>query len=308
MNIFFGNAQSVLGKSYSVETLFDKGLVSSTPAELRGFGFEKNAVSELSSYEMAKDIGKLLLSNTNIDEVYYDACFSENLNISNSNQLTQKVFMEHFMNYPAMNLCNDLGLDKIKYYGLSQQGCSGLLGCIELAYRSILCSDNSHTALCITSEKIPKYCFYDRPNQRLLHSDSASGCLVSSEPLPYQILGVASISDTKPEVKMFDLLLQFASVTKKVLQKSSVKTEEIENVFTPNFWPDFWNRLLSLLKLSPETFEQDNIKESAHAFSSDFIINLTKREQKGLVNSGKVQLAYGYGYGAHLYCLVFQKI
>jgi 3-oxoacyl-[acyl-carrier-protein] synthase III len=308
MDVYFGHPQFILGQAHTVEELYARGFTASTPDELRAFGFERNGISESSAYHMAKTVGERVLNHTPIQELYYDACFTENLNVSTPSQFTERVLMEHFMNYPAMNLCKDLGLKQLKYYGLSQQGCSGLFGCIELACRSIRCAGRPHTALCITSEKVPGNCFYDRPEQRLLHSDAASGCLVSNEPLAYRILGTASVSKADLDAKMLELLLAFASLTKQVLKQNPFRIEEIENVFTPNFWPDFWDRLVSLIKGDPHSLQLDNLKASAHAFSSDFIINLTRRELRGLVHSGHAQLAYGYGYGSHLYCLLFRKM
>ncbi|PID59160.1 hypothetical protein CSB45_01805 [candidate division KSB3 bacterium] len=308
MNVYFGHPHYILGRSHTVEELYEQGFTVSTPHELGSFGFERNAVSEMSAYELAKAVGKHFLPHTPIHEMYYDACFTENLNVSDPSQYDERVLMKHFMDYPAMNLCNDLGLTGLKYYGLSQQGCSGLFGCIELARRSMLCADAPRKALCITSEKVPNNCFYDRPEQRLLHSDAASGCLVSTEAMSYKIIGTASLSMTKRNVKMLELLLAFVSLTKQVLQQANVPSEKIENIFCPNFWPDFWARLLSLIKADPRVLQFDNMHASAHAFSSDFIINLSKRELNGLLHSGYTQLVYGYGYGSHLYCLLFEKM
>lgn len=308
MRAYFGNPQILLGQPRTLAGLHRERLTCSAPEILRSFGYEHNAVSDISAYDMAKSVAERVLTDDQIHELYYDACFAENANVSKPNGNGERVLMENFMNYPAMNLCNDLGLKQLKYYGLSQQGCSGLFGCIALALRALMYGAASpRTALCITSERIPDHCFYDRPSQRLLHSDAASGCLVSTKPLAYEVLSLVSTSITNNNMKMPQLLLAFAALTKQALTEGKVPADQIENVFTPNFWPDFWARLVSLLGIVPDSLVLDRMKHSAHAFSSDLPINLIERETSGRVHVGHLQLAYGYGYGNHLYCLLFRK-
>ncbi|MGD9156742.1 MAG: hypothetical protein PVG90_14775 [Bacillota bacterium] len=310
MELYFGCHAYMLGQMKTVEELYQAGLVWSTPEQLRGYGFEINAVSTADAYQMVREVGGMAGGKKSVQEVYYDACFSENHNIGGCNPVadTKRVEMENFINYPAMQLCNDLNLKEAKYYGLAQQGCSGIFGCIELACNSIRCAAYEKTCLCITGERVPLNCFYDRPAQRLLHSDAASGCMVSNQKLDYQILGYASVSDPNLKASMLELLLAFASLTKRVLAASAICAADIENILTPNFWPDFWRRLATYLKGNENAVNFANLTKSAHAFSSDFIINLKTLEANHLIHAGQYQLSYGYGYGSHLYCLVFKKV
>jgi hypothetical protein len=310
MEIYFGGHEYLLGQIKTNEELFHAGLVWSTPEQLRSYGFATNAVSSVTAYQMVSAIGGAIIGEKSVHEVYYDACFSENHNIGGCNWEAnpKRVNMENFMDYPARHLCNDLNLKKVKYYGLAQQGCSGLFGSIELACNSVRCSDSEKTCLCITGERVPPHCYYDRPAQRLLHSDAASGCLVSNQKLDYQIIGYASVSYPDLKASMLELLLGFAAITKNVLKRRAIDGADIENFLTPNFWPDFWLRLVALLKGKQSAVNFDNLAQSAHAFSSDLIINLKKLEAKNLIHTGEYQLAYGYGYGSHLYCLVFKKV
>jgi len=310
MELYFGNHNYYLGECKSVGELYDNGMVKSTIDELQSYGFKYNYVSPVPVYDMAKKITKDILKDKTINEVYYDACFSENLNIVHHEKIDKdkRSEMENFMNYPAIHLCNYLNLKNIKYHGLSQLGCSGIFGCIETACNSLRCSESNKYCLCITSEKIPVNCYFDRPQQKILHSEAASGCLVSNEKLEYQIIGYSSISNTNLNANMLELLLNFVSLTKMLLDKHSVNIADVENFLTPNFWPDFWERLVLFLKSSKETLNFDNIMKVAHAFSSDFIINLIKIENEGLIHADKIQIAYGYGYGSHIYCLIFKKV
>lgn len=310
MGLYFGWHDYLLGEPQTIEALYNEGLIQSKPEELQGYGYKNNCVSAVSAYSMAKEIGAKIIAEKFIREIYYDACFSENHNIINFDKSvrSKRIHMENFMNYPAMNLCNDLNLKEVKYYGLSQLGCSGIFGCIEMACNSVRCSDSYKACLCITSERIPENCYYDRPAQRLLHSDAASGCIVSNQKLDYQIIGYASVSNSNLKANMLELMMGFASITKAIFRKCAIHSEDIENFLTPNFWPDFWIRLISFLKGDQRAMNFDNMAKSAHAFSSDFIVNLKKLEDKSLVHTDKYQLAYGYGYGAHLYCLIFKKI
>jgi hypothetical protein len=310
MKLYFGCHKYILGQTKTIEELYREGLVLSAPGQLRGYGFETNAVATVSAYQLARQISGAIIGNKPVREVYYDACFSENHNFSGCNPETgtQRMEMENFMDYPAWHLCNDFNLKKVKYYGLAQQGCSGLFGCIELACNSLSCSDYAKTCMCITGERVPPNCYYDRPAQRLLHSDAASGCLVSNLKLGYEILDYASVSHPNLKAHMLELLLSFAALTEKILEARMIAAADIENFLTPNFWPDFWLRLVKQLKGNPDAVHFDNLPQSAHAFSSDFLINLTRLEEQNLIHTGKYQLAYGYGYGSHLYCLAFKKV
>jgi hypothetical protein len=310
MKIYFGGHQYRLGETLTTEELYQAGLVRSTPEQLRSYGFERNSVTTVSAYRLVREISGAILGGKSVQEVYYDACFSENHNLGGSNRETgvNRMDMENFMDYPALRLCNDFNLKNVKYYGLAQQGCSGIFGCIELACNSLRASDSEKTCLCLTGERVPAGCYYDRPAQRLLHSDAASGCLVSSQELGYEILGYASVSNPNLKAGMLELLLGFTALTEKILRARRIGAADIENFLTPNFWPDFWARLVKLLKGNPEAVNFDNLSDCAHAFSSDFLINLTRLERKKLISTGKYQLAYGYGYGSHLYCLVFKKV
>jgi len=310
MKLYFGNHIYTTGNRLSIEELAEKGMVKSKVEELRNYGFAYNRVSSINSYEMAKNISKLIVNNQTINELYYDSCFGDNLNVSTSTQISidSRNEMENFMNYPAMHLCNELNLKNLKYYGLSQLGCSGLFSCIELACNSVRCADTSKSCLCITSEKVPNNCYYDRPEQKLLHSEATSGCLVSNKKLNYEIIGYASTTNSNLKNKMLEIIVTFASMTKIMFDKYSINIADVENILTPNFWPDFWLQLVLLLKGNKKTLHFDNIAEIAHAFSSDFIINLMKLESEGLIHTDNIQIAYGYGYGSHMHCLIFKKV
>ncbi|HHY31247.1 MAG: hypothetical protein PHP23_13835 [Desulfobacterales bacterium] len=306
MSIYFGTPRFFQGDFKTLEAIKKEGLVMSEPVKIEKWGYQGNCISTLPNCDMAlKVIDVPLLEK--VDYIYYHSCFPQNHNCGCLGTVAPRYPMEDFIDYSvAKILMRFHGMD-IPFCGITQRGCSGIFQCMSLAKGALRLHSDMRSIYCISCDKIPENCYYDRPRQQLLMSDSACSLVVSKQKMEYELIGDESYTILKDNTLL--IVRKFVELIQKALLKASIGIEEVENLFVPNFWEYHWNRIVSYFKLdASKLIRGSTIETLAHGFSADFLSNLALYEKNGWLTHQKYQIAIGYGYGNHLNCILFKKV
>jgi 3-oxoacyl-[acyl-carrier-protein] synthase III len=126
--------------------------------------------------------------------------------------------------------------------------------------------------------------------------------------MEYEIIDIQSSCNTDVKAPQLKQLSLIAGMLKEVVARNNIDVNEVENVFIQNCWIEFWKAVIMNVFRNEKLVIQDKMKDYGHGQSSDFVINLNAREEKGMVTPGRLQFGVGYGYGLHYSCVVFKKV
>lgn len=313
MKIYFGNTAYRCGEiSSTVEELYQKGNIITRPEELRKAGFERNALirSDQTVYDLIKPVVQEIIKSTkNFAAMFHDSCAPRNQCFPhNSIAPGERIDAQGFMRYVGTKIMSEAGCENVKYYGITQQGCAGIFTAMELSTKFLMCSGKKENYLCLTGDTFPETMYNDRQALSILLSDCASGLVVSSEPMEYEIIDIQNSGNADVKASQLKQLSLITGMLKDVVARNNIDVSEVENVFIQNCWTDFWKAAVKNIFRDDGLAVQDRMKDFGHGQSSDFVINLIAREEKGMVTPGRLQVAIGYGYGLHYSCVVFKKV
>lgn len=303
--IYIKKLKYKLGSYTELDKLEQKKLIFSKPEEIRDFGYSGACIMNEKFHEGNRDIiiAEFLeqYNYDEIDEIIYNSSFIEYEN----NQKHEKDFMEVFMDYPLTRHLNKIN-KSINYWGITQQACNGLFKCIEFGRKELDFYENNRNILCISEDILPNGCYYDRPKQRMLFSDSLSGLILTKEKTNYELIDIKSIHVANDNYFIF--VSELLKLIELICVCNGIKIDEIEKYFVPNFWNDTWETVFKQLYQDEKKHYINTIEKISHSLSADFIYNMFEYEGKKAFVKDKYYISISYGYGGNISVMLFKHI
>lgn len=297
--IYFGNIKFAVGDSKNLTQLLEEDLISSEVDKLQEEGYQKACVTSDNHLEMLYKIADI---HSETDLILYYNIFPHGIVKKYNNDLNKRYMMEEFLDYSARNLLLDKAQRAIDYIGISQQGCGGIFTCLNIAMDKIV-NKQKNNILCISDDVLPTNCFYDRPKQKMLFSDTVSTITVSSSENEFQLVDIHS--KTVLNENFLTVIGYVTNLIKEMCKKNNINPTDIENIIFPNFWRRCWDKVIDRLGIKCR-YKDSTIKEIAHGFSADIISNIDLYRKREYFTQGKYQISIGYGYGSHLHCMIYK--
>lgn len=299
--LYLKNIDVRFGEFYDLKMLKSNNLVFSEECNLENFGYVGCYVSNKDKECYEKSIQDNFIEEyeiENIDYILYNSTFIEYKNFN----LNEKRFMEYFLDYP-LNRCLDKINKSIPHIGITQQACNGLFSCIEHANRLLRNNEKLNNILCISDDILPKNCYYDRPEQRMLFSDNISGVTISREKSCYELVDIKNIHIANDNYFLF--IHSVNCLIDDLCKANLIQRSQIRNFFVPNFWGDAW---LSIIKAgsNDEICFYNNMKKYAHGLSADFLVNIGEYKDLNRFEQDGYYIGISYGYGGNISCLLFK--
>jgi 3-oxoacyl-[acyl-carrier-protein] synthase-3 len=254
---------------HSLLELADAGLLTSTPEQLKSFGFESCYISTVSADELALRAATQLMENHQVAPESIDLLLYAGT-ISPSHQIGNGHFLNSF-NYPAPMLQYELGLARAAAIGISQTGCMGLSYAVKFAVDFLRANLEAQRVLCISADVLPK----GVAREILFNVVSDGAC--------------ALIVERGAERNR---VLAHRSVTKGYYWHCMDRKNEI----IAAYFPTAKNLIEELLRR--ENFTR-NIAQNGHVIAADNWINLKDAMDSGSLNRGDKFLLFNFGFGAH---------
>jgi len=214
--------------------------------------------------------------------------------------------------YPVAQLRHTLELPNANSLAISQQGCSGLLSTIDMAYRLLKSSnEENESVLCATVDVLPTGT--KREIMYNIMSDAAASVLITKNSDKNRIVHfhqqiLPYYWDTLLHEN--ELLASYFPMAQRAIESAllgaGLKISDIKWFVPHNVSLRSWEILAKLVHIPMEKIWTDNISRVGHTVSSDHIINLVDMEQKGILKKGDYFLLFTFGFGASWSCLILQ--
>lgn len=303
--IYIKELKYKLGNYTKLDELKQKNLIFSNAEELKKFGYIGACImnEKFEEGNRAVIIEKFLdqYNYSEIDMIIYNSSFIEYEN----DRKFEKNFMEIFMDYPLTGYLNKIN-KSIEYWGITQQACNGLFKCAELGQKELKFCENIRNILCISEDILPNSCYYDRPKQRMLFSDSLSGLILTKDKTNYELVDIKSVHVANDNYFVF--ISELLKLIKLICISNKIKIDEIEKYFVPNFWNDAWETIFKQLYHDEKKHYINTIEKISHGLSADFICNIFEYERKKEFIEDKHYISISYGYGGNISVMLFKYI
>ncbi len=289
--VYIKNLGFAAGTPKSLEQLKADGALSGEIDFYRKQGYEQATVIEDAPMDF---IEKNVPLSKDVDMLLYNTTFPRGI-LAKTDPKDNIPLVEKHMVYAGMKYLIKKERPELPYTGTAQQGCSGLLGAIDIAWMRVAAERNKKI-LCLSDDILPPGVFRSMEKSNMLLSDTVSYAEITSEPSRYRILNMTQGSIIQHH------FLQIARDTElllKTLCAGFADLQEIENILFPNHWRSVWASMMTRLKLSCR-FEPCTIQTLAHGLSGDIAANLALYEEHGYITAGKKQIILAYGYGGHI--------
>jgi 3-oxoacyl-[acyl-carrier-protein] synthase-3 len=218
--------------------------------------------------------------------------------------------VKHLSESPASRLQTAFGLKDAAVVGITQQGCTGMLGAIRVA-KSMLADDPSlRRALCVTSDRFPEGALYEQSYS--LISDGATACIVSPDEGTYRIISSHAFTvGGRGAANDDEMVGAFFNQTHRLivdsLAKARLELGQIGRLVPQNASPKAWQVLARLLRVDDGLFFRGTVSSVGHAIGSDCILNLMELERVSPVRSGEKVLVFVSGTGMNWQSLILEK-
>lgn len=287
--------------------------LESSLEQLYSLGFNHARIAENETHvDLAiKAIKKILRRNTidpaAIDLLIYSGALPDSVTVRPTRgRNTLDIFK-----YTASKLQYDFGLTRASVIGVSQQGCVSFLSSIWMARNTLLAEHEMKTALCVSSDVLPK-----TTKREIIYniiSDAACAVILEKNATQNKIISYAQISKGyywDPDLRKNELVASYFPTAKlaieKALKKAKLNLSDIDWIIPHNVNMRSWDILLGLLKFPKKKFFGENIIAKGHTIAADNFINLRDATDKGFIKKGQLLLLFTFGFGAHWSCLILE--
>jgi 3-oxoacyl-[acyl-carrier-protein] synthase-3 len=274
-----------------------------------GFAWHHMCPPPETAYDLARAaVDSLSLPDT-VDAILYSTCLPHNGSISDPAAWSATRDVKHLMDFPASRLQSDLGLHSAAVFGLTQQGCTGLLGSLRLAGALLASEPDWRTVLCVTADRFPEGALYEQSYN--LISDGAAACLVSATAGRFRIVashqitngGLHAASDDETVGVFFSYV---PNLVRQTLDRAGLAIGEIDWVVPQNTNHHAWTIAARLLGIDHDRVCQAMLGETGHAISADNIVNLSALLDTGAVRPGQYLLLVMAGHGLNWQCTILR--
>lgn len=304
---FIGDMAYSLGATrYELAESAAAGRLCSSPDDLLAAGFARHHVCPPGdgSYDLARGATGQLPLDDGVDAIVYNTCLPQNGSIGDPAAWEATGDVKHLMEFPAGHLQADLGLDTAVVFGLTQQGCTGMLGALRLADALLASEPEWERVLCVSADRFPPGARYEQSYNVI--SDGAAACLVTARPAPgtrglrlvatHQITngGLHTASDDESVGTFFSYV---PLLVRQTLARAGLTTADIDWVVPQNTNRHAWRIVAGLLGIDHERVWQRTLPDVAHAISADNIINLSSLLESAELRPGQRILLTMAGHG-----------
>jgi 3-oxoacyl-[acyl-carrier-protein] synthase-3 len=304
------------GRKAHVNESESAGILASSGTDLLAAGFEWHYLcdDDESVYDLARAAVNQMPEGslqTGADAIIYSTCLPGNGNIGDVEEWRSTGDVRHLMEFPASRLQADLELDRAAVIGLTQQGCTGLLGSLRLAGALLATEPDWTRVLCVTADRFPSGSTYEQAYN--LISDGAAACIVSREPSGFRLLGSEQITNGGLATATGDQSIgSYFSYTQllvnRTLQRCGLAAADIAWVVPQNTNAAAWQILARLLGIDHARVWLPSLPESGHAISADNIINLAALVASGRLRSGDRVLLLVAGHGLNWQSILLEAV
>ena len=295
----------------SISQIEKEGRINSPASLLSDFGFKNCYIQEKTkkTSDLLLESAKEVVSGVERESISRIFLYSginsyfEKGNNENALELFQ---------YPVAKLRHSLDLPKANALAISQQGCSGLLSTIDIAYHLLKSSDvENESMLCATVDVLPTGT--KREIMYNVMSDAAASVLITKNTDKNRIVYfhqqiLPYYWDTPLHEN--ELLASYFPMAERAIESAlsgaGLKKSDIKWFVPHNVSLRSWEILAKLLHIPMERIWTNNIARVGHTVSSDHVINLVDMEQKNILKRGDYLLLFTFGFGASWSCLILQ--
>jgi 3-oxoacyl-[acyl-carrier-protein] synthase-3 len=210
--------------------------------------------------------------------------------------------------YPAEQLCAELGLANAVAFTLSQNACAAGLVAMDLAGRLLTADgDPDALALVLTGEKIVTSISEIIPESTVMGEGTAA-CLVGTSGERDRLLGFATrtlgryAEQVPPRALDPDFVKEHNEVLTEVIRQAcrqaGVAVDDLALVLPHNVNRLSWKWTARLLEIPAERLYLDNIPVTGHCFGADPFINHVHARAAGRLHPGDLYLMTSVGIGA----------
>ncbi len=289
-------------QSLSLGELARVGLLTSTPAQLKEFGFDCCYISNVPAETLAASAAAQLISNEGVEPDSIDLLLYASA-VAPGHQVAGEQFLSQF-NYPAASLQYELGLSRATAVGISQSGCLGLTNAVRIAKDFLCANPQAERVLCVSADVLPLGA--SREIMYNVISDGACAVLVERGSSRNRILAHRAVTKgyywdcvaRKQEI-MAAYFPTAKNVIEDVLSAGGCRAEELRLVLPHNVSRRSWEILLRLVAVKEEQLYLENIARTGHVIAADNWINLKDATGRGLLKPGDKLLMFNFGFGAN---------
>ena len=290
------------------------GRLLSSAADLGSAGFEWHHMCEPSTtaYDLAAAAVRQLPEpelRAGVDAIVYATCLPGNGNVGDPARWRASGDVMHLMDFPGSRLQADFGLDDAVVVGITQQGCTTMLGALRMARALLAAEPGWRRVLCVTADRFPEGSLYEHSYN--LISDSAAACLVGRAPAGFRMVTSHQITNGGLHRATNDETLgsYFSYITlliNQTLQRAGLDAGDITWVVPQNTNRAAWQIMPRVIKIEPSRVWQPSLPDNGHAISADNLINLASLATSGQVRRGDRVLLVVAGYGLNWQALVLE--
>ena len=286
------------------------GLVSSSPAALSAFGFERAHLCDATypPSEMALDAARAAMSDAGlqpheVDVLVWASARPENhLCAAGPATGTDAGGVMQGFRYSSAWLQNALDLHNAEVMAVGQQGCTTMFAALRVARAILLAEPGRQHALCVGVDVLPP----GAPRE-ILHnvvSDAACGVVVSRGCATEKWLGLSQLSRgyywdpaaCGPEI-VAAYFPTAKGVIEQLLAEQGLRPGDIDVVVATGVNRPSWDILLRLVGI-PEDRLFRGLPSFGHTITSDSFLYLEELRRLGQIERGSRLLLFAYGFGS----------
>ncbi|MGH3737355.1 MAG: 3-oxoacyl-[acyl-carrier-protein] synthase III C-terminal domain-containing protein [Micromonosporaceae bacterium] len=268
-----------------------------------GFAWHHRCDPGTTAYDLARLAVRQLpdrVFTAGLDAILYATCLPGNGTVGDEAAWRSSRDVMHLMDYPASRLQADLGQPRAAVIGVTQQGCTGMLGAVRLAHALLVAEPEWQRVLCVTADRFPEGARYEHSYN--LISDSAAACVVAREPGRFRFVAAEQITNGGLHAATDDETIgTYFSYTRElvrqVLARAGLSASDLDWVVPQNTNRRAWQILSRLIGIDAATVWQPTLPDNGHAISADTIVNLAELADSGRVRPGQRVLLVVAGYG-----------
>ncbi|MER5698831.1 3-oxoacyl-[acyl-carrier-protein] synthase III C-terminal domain-containing protein [Streptomyces mirabilis] len=274
-----------------------------------GFAWHHVCAPQQTSYDLARAAVSSLPLPETVDAIIYSTCLPHNGNAGDVAAWSASRDVKHLMDFPASKLQSDLELHSAAVFGLTQQGCTGLLGSLRLANSLLASEPDWRTVLCVTADRFPEEAVYEQSYNVI--SDGAAACLVSADPGRFRVVASHQITNGGLHAASNDetvglFFSYIPNLVRQTLDRASLSIADIDWVVPQNTNHTAWTIAARLLGIDADRVCQPTLGEVGHAISADNVINLSALLDTGALRPGQHVLLVMAGHGLNWQATVLQ--
>lgn len=303
--------------TFALDQLAAAGLLTSSSAVLREFGFARAHVAEGACEPggLALEAARGALSDAGITAadvdllVWASARPESHVRPRLSTDEAGGSFFDGFR-YQSGWLQDTLRLDRADVVSVAQQGCATMFSALRTA-RAILATEPARThALCVAADVLPA----GAPREILYNviSDGACAVVLSRGCASDRWIGFRQISRGDswdpvargPEI-MASYFLMGRLVIAELLEEHGIEPDEIDVVVPTGINRTSWDVMLRLVGIPADRL-CDGLDSFGHTISADSFIHLHHLRRSGRMRAGARVLMFTYGFGSSWCALLLE--